>query len=599
MDLNILGGAATVNSIQYKNEKVFVNENKVVIPITQPDGFGTVEFDEGDIIEFISQNKLPRNKSVKDHLAYASGSLKYSFNLKPGEVKKVFVVVPFHGAKKEFKKFNNLVNTEKYFADKLEENKNYWRRKLNFSTFDLPESGTKLVNTFKSNLAYILINKDGVATQPGSRCYERSWIRDGAISASALMKFGMIKEARNYIDWYSQYQYANGKIPCVVDTRGPDPVPEHDSHGEYIYLVHEIFKFTKDTTYLRGKFPSVVKAIDYINSLIAERSTDEYKIVDSLKHLFGLLTESISHEGYSAKPMHSYWDDFWALKGFKVAVDMAAILNEKGYVTKFSKERDEFRKNFYNSIELSANKHKINYIPGCADLGDFDATSTTIALFPCGEKEYLPKDKLKNTFDKYYKHFTARRDSVGLNWTNYTPYEIRATGSFIYMGQPEKAKEMLDYFFKDQHPYNWNHWAEVVWQDYRSPRYVGDMPHTWIGSDFVNVFRAMFVYENDNTNSLVVGAGLYKDWIDAPSGMSVENLSTFYGSLSYSIKKSGNEYKVDLKGNVEVPSGKIILENFHGSKLPKSVTINGKASTEFTNSKIFITEFPANVIIAY
>ena len=30
---------------------------------------------------------------------------------------------------------------------------------------------------------------------------------------------------------------------------------------------------------------------------------------------FGLLPESISHEGYSSKPMHSYWDDFFALQG--------------------------------------------------------------------------------------------------------------------------------------------------------------------------------------------------------------------------------------------------------------------------------------------
>ena len=32
--------------------------------------------------------------------------------------------------------------------------------------------------------------------------------------------------------------------------------------------------------------------------------------------IYGLMPASISHEGYSAKPMHSYWDDFWALKGY-------------------------------------------------------------------------------------------------------------------------------------------------------------------------------------------------------------------------------------------------------------------------------------------
>jgi hypothetical protein len=39
--------------------------------------------------------------------------------------------------------------------------------------------------------------------------------------------------------------------------------------------------------------------------------------------LYGLLPESISHEGYSAKPMHSYWDDLWALKGYAAGIRIA------------------------------------------------------------------------------------------------------------------------------------------------------------------------------------------------------------------------------------------------------------------------------------
>ena len=42
---------------------------------------------------------------------------------------------------------------------------------------------------------------------------------------------------------------------------------------------------------------------------------------------FGFSPASISHEGYSAKPMHSYWDDFWALKGYDAAVDIATALD--------------------------------------------------------------------------------------------------------------------------------------------------------------------------------------------------------------------------------------------------------------------------------
>ena len=33
-----------------------------------------------------------------------------------------------------------------------------------------------------------------------------------------------------------RYQFANGKVPCCVDRRGADPVPENDSAGEFLFL---------------------------------------------------------------------------------------------------------------------------------------------------------------------------------------------------------------------------------------------------------------------------------------------------------------------------------------------------------------------------
>ena len=37
----------------------------------------------------------------------------------------------------------------------------------------------------------------------------------------------------------------------------------------------------------------------------------------------GLLPISVSHEGYLAQPVHSYWDDFWALRGLRDAAYLA------------------------------------------------------------------------------------------------------------------------------------------------------------------------------------------------------------------------------------------------------------------------------------
>jgi hypothetical protein len=35
-----------------------------------------------------------------------------------------------------------------------------------------------------------------------------------------------------------------------VDWRGADPVPEHDSHGELIFAVAEVWRYTKDRAFL-------------------------------------------------------------------------------------------------------------------------------------------------------------------------------------------------------------------------------------------------------------------------------------------------------------------------------------------------------------
>jgi hypothetical protein len=592
--LNLTGGAGKINSIKEEDGGLLAIDNKVVMSQKEYDSFGASVFDEGNIVDLLRKGKIPQGKFAVDQSGLANGVIKYSFHLKPGEHTGFFVVVPFYGQKSIDRKPGNDDVVEQ--SNKATE---FWKTKVGHIKFNLPESANRIVNTYKSNLAYILINRDKAGIQPGSRSYERSWIRDGALTSSALLKSGIVKEVKDFIDWYAEHQYENGKVPCVVDFRGPDPVPENDSHGEMIYLIREYFNFTKDTAFLRSKNKNVLKAVEYIESLVAERSTDHFKNGnDSVRAYYGLVTESISHEGYSAKPMHSYWDDFFTMKGLKDAVEIQKVLGEKEAYERIKKVRDTFKENLYNSLQLAMKTRKINYIPGCVELGDFDATSTTIALTPCNELKNLPNPQVYNTFDKYYEFFKNRRDGK-IDWVNYTPYENRLIGSFVLLDQPERAHELIAFFLHDQRPQGWNSWAEVVWKDYRIPRFIGDMPHTWVGSDFINAIRAMFVYENEVDQSLVLASALYQDWIDSPGGMSVENLPTYYGEISYSIKKGNNQYVFSISGDCKLPSNGIKIKNFNGSKLPVRVTINGEERKNYTEKEIPVDKFPAEVIIYY
>ena len=52
-----------------------------------------------------------------------------------------------------------------------------------------------------------------------------------------LTLVGETAAVRQFIEWFAPRQYGSGKVPCCVDARGADPVPEHDSNGELVFLL--------------------------------------------------------------------------------------------------------------------------------------------------------------------------------------------------------------------------------------------------------------------------------------------------------------------------------------------------------------------------
>ncbi len=166
----------------------------------------------------------------------------------------------------------------------------------------------------------------------------------------------------------------------------------------------------------------------------------------------------------------------------------------------------EMRQDVLASIRAVIAEKNLDFIPGSADLGDFDATSTTIALDPGGEQARLPAVELARTFDIYWERFEKRASNRRAAGNEYTPYEWRVAGSFVRLGRRDRAQALFDFFMADRRPSGWNHWAEVVWNEPRMPRFIGDMPHGWVGSDFLRSFLDLFAYEGAG-GSLVLGAG--------------------------------------------------------------------------------------------
>ncbi|MET0398692.1 MAG: discoidin domain-containing protein [Longimicrobiaceae bacterium] len=595
--LNVPGGAARVREIAWDGEAVAVNGARTVVAVTPPGGFGATPFERGEVVEHLRVGRLPPATSAADPRGFASGALAYPLAVPAGGAREVVVAIPLQPGSPLPRAMRSEGPAE--MAARLEAAVvEKWEAELGRFTLRLPAAmhGEEIANTLRTQLAYILVNRDGPSIQPGSRSYDRSWIRDGSLTSAALLRLGHPEEVKAFAEWYAPRQRASGYVPCCVSFAGADPVPEHDSHGQLVYLVAEYHRHTGDRAFLERMWPHVERAVAYIDTLRHERMTPEYRAPEK-RAFYGMLPQSISHEGYSAKPMHSYWDDFFAYRGLDDAVYVAGALGRAADRARFAAVRDAFRRDLLASLRLSMAAHGIGFLPGSVELGDFDATSTTVALVPGGLEAELPRDALLATFERYYREsIRARRE--GGAWDAYTPYEWRTVGTFVRLGWKERAHEAIDLFFGHRRPAAWNQWAEVVFRDPKTPKFIGDMPHTWVGSDFIRSVLDLFAYERAPDGALVVGAGIPAAWAAEAPGVAVERLRTHYGPLDLRVRAEGTTVRVNVGGaGLRVPPGGVVVRSPLDRPIRRA-TVNGRAVRP-GDHEITVRRIPAEIVLEH
>lgn len=575
--LNLPGGAARVDSLRWEGSTLHANQSgplaRTVVFPDHPAERGLAAAEDGDGVtpgayRVLAPNAPPAEAALTDVNQAASARIAYDFDLAPGQSRDWWVLVPLTPRQSPTLSPAQLAEQAQSRLDSLA---GEWRDRLSKVRVEVPRADADIARTALTTLAYILINKDGPGIQPGSRNYERSWIRDGSLTSSALLAFGESEEVRRFIEWYAPRQFESGAVPCVVDRRGPDPVPEHDSHGQLIWLIWNYYQYTQDLDFLKAQYPHIRRAAEHIQELRSRRQTLEWndparsrqepgKPPVPVSAFTGLVPESISHEGYSAKPMHSYWDDAFCIRGLFDAARAAHAVGDAAFAQTCSAWADDFARAFENSVKIASRAHGIDYIPGCVELGDFDPTSTTVLLWPCQVLFGSLEAAAGRTFERNWTTFTRRRDQSPPTWVDYTPYELRQVGSYVMLGQPERAYEVLQFHMAHRRPAEWNHWAEVVRPGLRTPGFVGDMPHTWCGSDFLNSLRTMFAYERAADDSIVLLAGIPRRWVETQEQLGIHGLVLAGGTLDVTLRKESNTLKIRVSGNCRIPPGGVRIK---------------------------------------
>ncbi|HEY8022410.1 MAG TPA: discoidin domain-containing protein, partial [Thermoanaerobaculia bacterium] len=284
------GGMAEIRRLRFDGRTVRIDGGpaaRTVVSLTPPSAFGASVFDDGAITEPLGRGELPPSPAADDPSGWASGALAYDLALAPGASEEVDLAIPLGSnaaasappIPRDGKQAAAFVEAE------LARVAAGWHARIDLAgpaglRLALPAAARPVADTLRTALAHVLISRDGPALRPGTRSYARSWIRDGALISEALLRLGASAEVRDFLAWYAPFQYADGKVPCCVDARGADPVPENDSHGELIYLMASYYRFTHDRELVGRLWEHAERAVAYIDTLRRQRRTPEYLAPD-------------------------------------------------------------------------------------------------------------------------------------------------------------------------------------------------------------------------------------------------------------------------------------------------------------------------------
>lgn len=578
------GGLAHVHHIAGDCSEVRINHTRTLFLLDQADAFGALALTTGDIVELLREGRLPGAQNVLDNDGLASGALAFHRTLAAGTDTVIACRIPARGAARSAPAIHSDAHAQAVTQ---------WRARLGPCPIELASRVQSPLLTMQTAAAHILVNRNGPRLQPGPRRYTRAYLRDAVGMGTALARLGHVQALKDFLDWYRAFQRDDGELPDCVDDSGPEWLPEFDAFGQYIHGVAEAQRFAPNQEFLARQWPHVQKVLARFEQLRAQRLTNAYRS-GALAAYYGLLPQSMSHEGYMAQPVHAYWDDFWALRGLHDAAWLAEQVNASDEAQRLTALAAAFEHDLHNSLKRTMQNHGINFLPGSVELGDFDATATAVALTVADDGAGLPPAALAATFDRYLTIRAARAKSD--NWSNYSAYEVRIVGALIRLGRRADALQVLTALLADCRPAAWRQWPEQSWREIDAPAFLGDLPHSWIGAEYIHALLSAFVFERRADASLVLAAGVDLTWLDDTAGVKVHALASHYGPVTYHLQRpSTHIVEMHIGAGLHLPVGGLVLNPPLPGPL-RSVTINGQAHSDFDDTQCRCHTLPAQVL---
>ncbi len=332
-----------------------------------------------------------------------------------------------------------------------------------------------------------------------------------------------------------------------------------------------------------------------IESLRNQRLGREFASGDR-KACYGILPESVSHEGYLAQPVHAYWDDFWALRGIGDAAHLARVLGDTAQERRLGELRDDLRSCLYASIETTIAQRGLAYVPGSVEWADFDVTATATALTTTDAAETSSARRTGLHLRRVPPRLpqAPRRHDRLEQLHGLRDPQSRRAGAPRARGRGARAARLLP---GRPPPAR----VESVARDLvarsaqpgSSRRRAAHMDRRGVGARGAEPVRVRASDER------IAGAG--RRAFPPPGSTSARrsrssSLPTWYGRLSYTMSRQGHEtLQVAFSGDLETPPGGIVVHAPLSRPLVR-VTVDGQRMASVEPARVTLDRWPATLV---
>ncbi len=409
------------------------------------------------------------------------------------------------------------------YDDELASTISNWEQILNAGMqIDVPEA--KVSNTFRASLVYDLLARDHIGDDyiqtVNKLQYHAFWLRDASDIADMYDLTGYSHYAAQVLDFFARFQRPDGQF---LSQPG-----QFDAQGEVLWAYGEHYRMTHDPAFARRVFPSVERAVEWIE---AARGADPLHVIPP---------SDVRDNEYVSGHVTGY--NLLALDGLENAAMLADAVGEPAKAAEYRADYDAYRKDFVKALDRCTAIDG-GYIPPSLD-GDCGGQDwgNLLGTYPghvFAANDPLIAATLKKVQSKYAEGLTTY--GTGRYVHDYLIFKNTLTE----IERGDQKQPLDDLYATLVHTSSTQEGFEFAIRVWGDRDFADNLPpHGWFAAEYRIALRDMMVREDEGDVHLL--SVMSPAWMGAGKTIRVERAPTQFGEVGFTMTQA-DDHSADIR----------------------------------------------------